>query len=87
MAHGAAENKLHVSFLADVPAAANVQQLDPNRSPGDSFILLGREIYFHLPNGMGRTKLTSQYFDSRLKTIGTGRNWRTVQQLYAMMNG
>jgi uncharacterized protein (DUF1697 family) len=85
LAQGAAENTLHVSFLADLPAASNVQQLDPNRSAGDAFVVVGREIYLHLPNGMARTKLTSQYFDSRLKTIGTARNWRTVQQLYAMM--
>lgn len=87
LAQGVPENALHVAFLADVPAAANVQQLDPNRSPGDSFIVLGREVYFNLPNGMGRTKLTSQYFDSRLKTIGTARNWRTVKALYQLMQG
>jgi uncharacterized protein (DUF1697 family) len=87
LAQGAAENTLHVSFLADLPAPSNVQQLDPNRSAGDTFAVVGREIYLQLPNGMARTKLTSQYFDSRLKTIGTARNWRTVQQLYAMMKG
>jgi uncharacterized protein (DUF1697 family) len=85
LAQGAAENTLHVSFLADLPTPSNVQQLDPNRSAGDAFAVLGREIYLHLPNGMARTKLTSQYFDSRLKTIGTVRNWRTVQQLCILM--
>ena len=85
LAEGAAETALHVSFIADLPSAAAVQQLDPNRSPGDSFIVKGKEIYLHLPNGMARTKLTSQYFDSRLKTVGTARNWRTVQQLHALM--
>jgi uncharacterized protein (DUF1697 family) len=87
LAQGAPESTLHVSFLADLPLPSNVQQLDPNRSAGDTFVVVGREIYLHLPNGMARTKLTSQYFDSRLKTIGTARNWRTVQQLYAMMTG
>lgn len=84
---GAAENRLLVSFLADLPDPAGVQQLDPNRSPGDSFAVVGREIYFHYSEGMARTKLTSQYFDSRLKTVGTARNWRTVQQLHALMKG
>ncbi|HEX4228112.1 MAG TPA: DUF1697 domain-containing protein [Bryobacteraceae bacterium] len=85
LAQGAAENTLHVSFLADLPAPSNVQQLDPNRSVGDMFVVVGREIYMQLPNGMARTKLTSQYFDSRLKTVGTVRNWRTVQQLCILM--
>jgi uncharacterized protein (DUF1697 family) len=38
-----------------------------------------------MPNGMGRTKLTSAYLDSRLATVGTARNWTTVQKLLEMM--
>jgi uncharacterized protein (DUF1697 family) len=82
---GVADNRLLVTFLADLPDAAGVLQLDPNRSPGDAFAIVGRELYLHFSEGMARTKLTSQYFDSRLKTIGTARNWRTVQQLHALM--
>ena len=32
---GAEENSLFVMFLADLPAAAAVAALDPQRSPGD----------------------------------------------------
>jgi uncharacterized protein (DUF1697 family) len=49
--------------------------------------VVGSEIYFHFPNGAGNTKLTSAYLDSRLKTVGTARNWATVLQLAAMMEG
>ena len=41
----------------------------------------GQEIYLCLPHGMGNTKLTNAYFDSKLGTISTGRNWRTVLKL------
>jgi uncharacterized protein (DUF1697 family) len=34
---------------------------------------------------MGRTKLTSTYFDSKLKTVATARNWATVLKLLEMM--
>ena len=30
---------------------------------------------------MARIKLTNQYFDSRLGTTSTARNWRTVLKL------
>ena len=60
---------VHVFFLADAPG--DVSGLDPQRSPGDEYIVKGREIYARLPNGMGRTKLTNAYFDSRLKTVST----------------
>jgi len=77
----------HVVFLASEPAPAQIAQLDPNRSAPDQFTVLGREIYLHTPNGMGRTKLTNAWFDSKLKTVSTVRNWRTVLKLLAMMAG
>jgi uncharacterized protein (DUF1697 family) len=84
-AQGVAESELHVVFLADRPAAARVAALDPDRSPGDAFAVLGREVYLHLPNGLGRSKLTNDWFDTKLGTIGTVRNWRTVTTLRELM--
>lgn len=72
---------LHVAFLARKPSAAKVAELEPDRSPPDEFQVRGREIYLRCPNGMARTKLTNQYFDSRLATTTTVRNWRTVLKL------
>jgi uncharacterized protein (DUF1697 family) len=82
---GAPERALHVYFLADLPSASAVKSLDPNRSAPDEFRVVGREIYLHVPNGMGRTKLTSTYFDSKLSTVCTARNWATVNMLLQMM--
>jgi uncharacterized protein (DUF1697 family) len=72
---------LHLMFLADEPSKARVAALDPKRSPGDEFSVRGRDIYLWLPNGAGRSKLTNAYFDSKLGTVSTGRNWRTVLKL------
>jgi len=79
------EAPLHIYFLADLPGAAAVAGLDATRSAPDVFHVKGREIYLHLPNGMARTKLTNAYFDSKLKTVSTARNWATVQKLFEMM--
>ena len=70
-----------MAFLEATPDPANVDALDPDRSPGDEFAVLGREVYLHCPNGMARTKLTNAYFDSRLATTSTMRNWKTVLKL------
>jgi uncharacterized protein (DUF1697 family) len=78
---GADASTLHVAFLADRPSTAGVKLLDPHRSPPDAFTVRGREIYLHCPNGFGRTKLTNAYFDSKLGTTSTVRNWRTVETL------
>jgi len=78
---GADHAKLHVAFLAKQPAAGRVAGLDPDRSPPDEFVVRGREIYLHCPGGVARTKLTNDYFDSRLATTSTVRNWNTVLKL------
>jgi uncharacterized protein (DUF1697 family) len=78
---GADIEALHVAFLADPPDGVRISELDAKRSPGDRFRVQGREIYLHLPNGVARTKLTNQYFDSKLATTSTMRNWKTVLKL------
>jgi uncharacterized protein (DUF1697 family) len=79
------EEMLHVMFLADRPGSKEVAGLDPNRSVPDAFAVLGQEIYLHLPNGGAKTKLTNAWFDSKLVTTSTVRNWRTVTKLLAIM--
>jgi uncharacterized protein (DUF1697 family) len=85
LALGAPEEMLHVMFLTATPEAARVEKLDPHRSPGDTFVVVGREIYLRLPTGMARTKLTNAYFDSALGVISTARNWRTTTKLLDLM--
>lgn len=75
---------LHVMFLAEEPAAERVAGLDPERSPGDSYHVRGREIYLRLARGTSGSKLTNAYFDSKLGTVSTARNWQTVLKLAAM---
>ncbi len=79
------EKWLHVYFLAQVPTKVAVAGLDAERSPGDRFHVAGREVYLLLPNGMARTKLTNAFFDGKLKTMSTARNWATVKKLAEMM--
>jgi uncharacterized protein (DUF1697 family) len=83
---GAGEESLHVCFLADLPSGDRVAGLDAGRSPPDAFAVVGREIYMRLVKGVSGTKLTNAYFDSKLKTVSTMRNWRTVLKLVEMMS-
>lgn len=71
----------HVGFLGEAPAARLIKALDPDRSPGDRFVVRGCELFVHYGTGAGKTRLTSAYFDSTLQTTSTFRNWRTVLKL------
>jgi uncharacterized protein (DUF1697 family) len=72
---------VHVTFLAEKPAAARVRELDPARSPPDEFRVVGREVYLQCPNGYGRSKLTNAFFEKQLGVAATTRNWRSVTKL------
>lgn len=85
LAGGMPDDQLYVYFLRESPKPGDVEKLDPTRSLPDEFAVRHREIYLCMRNGMGRTKLTNAYFDSKLKTISTARNWRTVLKLAEMM--
>jgi len=82
---GVGEEMLHVCFLEDLPEAARVAGLDAGRSAPDAFAVVGREIYMQLVKGISGTKLTNAYFDSKLKTVSTMRNWRTVLKLAELL--
>ena len=68
-------------FLSGKPTAKAVAALDPDRSPSDEFQVSGREVYLHTPDGIGRSKLTIDYFERTLGVRATARNWNTVTKL------
>jgi uncharacterized protein (DUF1697 family) len=82
---GCDPDQLYVAFLAGKPGAAAARRLDPQRSPGDSFALVGSEVHLHLPNGAARTRLTNAWLDAALETVSTARNWRTVLKLIELV--
>jgi uncharacterized protein (DUF1697 family) len=82
---GAAEDTLHVMFLAEQPKPATIKCLDPLRSPPNRFVVRAKEVYLLFPHGFARNKLSGAYFDSKLGTTGTVRTWRTVKKLLELM--
>ncbi|HYV95393.1 MAG TPA: DUF1697 domain-containing protein [Chitinophagales bacterium] len=74
-------DKLHVTFLADQPDKENLEKLKSYHYEPDRFIITGKEVYLYCPNGYGNTKLSNNFFESKLKITATTRNWRTVNEL------
>ena len=81
LAGQAPQKTLYVTFLADKPAQARVGELDPTAFEPDTFEVVGREVYLHVPNGYGRSKLSNAHFEKRLAVAATTRNWNTVTAL------
>ena len=77
--------ELHVSFLKAKPAAQAVDAIDAAAFAPDEFVVAGRDVYIHLPNGMARAKLPQAL--TKLGTPGTVRTWKTVTKLLELASG
>jgi uncharacterized protein (DUF1697 family) len=84
LADGVDPAHLHVVFLVDDTRPAAVNELDLDRYTPESLVVRGHEVYLHLPNGMGRSKLAADLARKR-DAVGTARNWRTVTKLAEMV--
>ncbi|RRB02322.1 DUF1697 domain-containing protein [Larkinella rosea] len=78
-------DKLHVTFLADIPSESNRDKLKNVTFGSDRFIIVGKDVYVYCPGGYGNTKLSNTFFENKLKVTATTRNWRTVNELYKMV--
>ena len=76
---------LHVVFLADRPPAGTLDPIDLAAFAPEEATLVGRELYLHLPNGMGRAELPKALEKLGPPVTGTARNWNTVLKLQAML--
>ena len=76
--------RLHVTFLAGLPKQADKKRIEKLEFPPDEFIIDGKEIYLHCPNGYGKTKLSNNFFENRLNVTATTRNWRTISILVSL---
>ena len=85
--HGYGEvppNRVHVVFLSGAPTKAAIAALDPNRSPPDVYEVRGQELYWHTPDGAGKSKVSMDWLERKLGVVGTARNWNTVLKLEEM---
>ena len=71
----------YVTFLEGAADARKVKTIDAGAYAPDEFAVSGREVFVHCPNGYGRTKINNTFFERKLATLATTRNWRTVTTL------
>ena len=74
---------LHVNFLATVPEKPGLKALERVRADRERFVVKGRILYLHAPDGIGRSKLAANAA-TLLGVSMTSRNWRTVCQVMEM---
>lgn len=78
-------DKLYVTFLSEEPSEVAISKLEGIQSGLDTFIQKGKEIYVFCSEGYGRTKLTTNFFEAKLRLKATSRSWQTVNALKKMV--
>jgi uncharacterized protein (DUF1697 family) len=67
-----------VIFLYSKPDKVQISKMEGINYPPDRYEISGREIFIYCPNGFGRTKLYTNFFEDKMKVTGTARNWKTI---------
>jgi uncharacterized protein (DUF1697 family) len=83
--------ELHVVFFAEPPDEVALGGVDRATFAPEEFTLVGRDLYLHLPNGMGRARLPVALEKAGRTAarpgVGTARNWKTVLKLVELAKG
>jgi uncharacterized protein (DUF1697 family) len=77
----------HVTLLEDKAKAADVKAIDAERFAPDEFAVVGADVYLRCPNGYGRSKLNNAFWEKKLGTVATTRNWKTITALRDLTSG
>jgi len=69
------------TFLSEVPIETTIEV---NIINDDEYTVVSDMVYMYCPDGFGRTKLTNNLFEKKLKVIATSRNYKTTMKVLAL---
>ena len=70
-----------VTFLSKTPEKERVNSIKEIKYMTDQFLISSEEIYLNCPGGVGNTKFSNTFFESKLNVTATTRNWKTINEL------
>jgi uncharacterized protein (DUF1697 family) len=75
---------LYVTLLQDAPSVEATEKMMALDFSPEKIVLQNQVIYLFLPISYGNTKLNNNFFEARLKTSATTRNWKTLMALASL---
>jgi len=79
--------RIFFTFLSDLPEVERIAFAKEKDFSPDVFIINGKNVFGHCPNGFAKSKLTNNFFESKLKVRATTRNVKTVNKLIELAGG
>jgi len=78
-------DRLHLTCLKEIPSPELVEKIKGYQYLPDRYEIIGRNVFIFCAAGYGTSKLVNSFFESKLKTSATTRNWKTVMKLNEMV--
>ena len=78
-------NRVLVGLSKAKPKAGAADAIRLKAAPGEQIEEAGGALWFHYPEGVGRSKLTPALIDRAVGSPLTARNWRTIVTLGEMV--
>jgi uncharacterized protein (DUF1697 family) len=70
----------------DLARVETARQRAAGQGCQDEVTVVGRTLFLHTPDGLGRSELAAQLSRTSSMRAGTARNWATVTKLMAMLD-
>lgn len=74
----------YFNILHRAPEAQNIEEASQKSYLDEEFVITEKCIYLYCKNGYGRAKFSSTFFEKKLKTIATARNYKTMLKLLSL---
>jgi uncharacterized protein (DUF1697 family) len=74
-------SKMAIILLSKKPSDIQIQKVTNIDYPPDKFKIINNEIFIYCPNGFGKSKLYTNFFEKKMSVTGTARNWKTMTTL------
>lgn len=74
--------KMAVIFLDKKVTDEQILKVKNIDYPPDKFYICGKEIFTFCPNGFGKTKIYTNFFEKKMGVTGTARNWKTITTIF-----
>lgn len=71
----------HITFLSVKPGLYEHSIIESKKAEGEEIAFSDDAVYLYCPDGYGKTKLTNNFIESKLKVTATTRNWKTANEL------
>lgn len=75
------EENVYITFLLEAATKIPYDAFEKIKQSSEQLVVDRDVIYLYAPDGYGRTKLSNNFFEAKLKMVATTRNLKTVKKL------